>query len=132
MAIRAGRRRQITRREFVVLSGAGALLMARPALADRKKPKIGFLSWFPESMKDDLDRFREGMRQLGYTEAQDYVLDAHLTGGDPQLTRDVARRLVEERVDVIIAVATPAIHLVKAATQTIPIVMYTANALDTG
>src|SRR5690242_10900690 len=112
MDIRAGRRRQITRREFVVLAGAAAPLMVRPAWADRKKPTIGFVSWFPESMKDDLDRFREGMRQLGYTEAQDYVLEAHFTGGNPQSTRDVARKLVEEPVDVIIAVATPAIHLV--------------------
>jgi len=132
MDIRAGRSRQITRREFVILSGAAALALARPALADRNKPKIGFLSWFPESMKDDLDRFRDGMRQLGYTEAQDYLLDAHFTAGNQQLTRDVARKLVQEPVDVIIAVATPAIHLVKSATQTIPVVMYTANALDTG
>jgi putative ABC transport system substrate-binding protein len=48
------------------------------------------------------------------------------------MTRDMARKLVDEPVDVIVAVATPAIHLVKAATQTIPIVMYSANALATG
>jgi putative ABC transport system substrate-binding protein len=132
MDVREDRSHQTTRRKFVVLSGAAALALARPAFADRKKPMIGYLSWFPESMKVDLDRFRAGMRELGYAEPQDYVLDAHFTGGNPQLTRDVARKLVEGPADVIVAVATPAIHLVKAATQTIPIVMYTANALDTG
>src|SRR6516164_3815311 len=105
--------------------------MARPAFADRKKPKIGYLSWFSDSMKDDLDRFREGMEKIGYTEP-DYEIEAYFTGGNPQSTRDIARKLIEEPVDVIVAVATPAIHIVKAATQTIPIVMYSANVLATG
>src|SRR5689334_14148133 len=131
MDIRANRLFQMTRREFVVLSGA-TLAMTRPAFADQKKPKIGFLSWFPASMTDDLDRFREGMRELGYTEPQDYILGAHFTGGNPQLTREMARKLVEMPVDVIVAVATPAIHIAKEATQTIPIVMFSANALATG
>jgi putative ABC transport system substrate-binding protein len=123
--------RQTSRREFILLSGA-ALAMAQPAFADQKKPKIGYLSWFPQSMKNDLDRFREGMRELGYAEPADYALEAYFTGGNPQLTREVTQKLIEERADVIVAVATPAIHIVKAATQTIPIVMYTANALATG
>jgi putative ABC transport system substrate-binding protein len=131
MDARAGRRLQTTRRELVLLSGA-ALAMAGPAFAARKKPTIGFLSWFPQSMERDLDRFREGMRELGYSETQDYVVEAYFTGGNPQLTRDMARKLVEAAVDVIVAVATPAIHIAQAATQTIPIVMFTANALATG
>jgi putative ABC transport system substrate-binding protein len=131
MGVRVDRLYQTTRREFVLLAGA-TLAIARPAFADGKKPKIGFLSWFPKSMIDDLDRFHEGMRQLGYTEPQDYVLEAYFTGGNPQLTRDLARKLVEEAVDVIVAVATPAIHIAKEATQTIPIVMFSANALATG
>jgi putative ABC transport system substrate-binding protein len=130
MGVPSSRGHQSTRREFLLLSGA-ALAVARPALADQQKPKIGYLSWFPDTMKDDLDRFREGMKGVGYTEG-DYTLEAHFTGGNPQLTRDIARKLVEEPVDVFVVVATPAIHIVKAATQTIPIVMYTANALAIG
>lgn len=130
MSVQADRNHRSTRRQFLLLSGA-ALAMSRPAFADRQKPKIGYLSWFPESMKDDLDRFREGMAKVGYTE-RDYELEGHFTGGNPQLTRDIARKLAEEPVDVFVVVATPAIHIVKAATQTIPIVMYTANALATG
>ena len=131
MEVRAGRGHQSTRREFVLFSST-ALAMAGPAFAAGKKPKIGFLSWFPQSMESDLERFREGMRELGYTEPDDYVLEASFTGGNPQLTRNMARELVEEPVDIIVAVATPAIHIAKAATQTIPIVMYSANALATG
>src|ERR1700751_3238494 len=118
MGVQTDRSHRFTRRGFL-LSGT-ALAIARPAFADRRKPKIGYLSWFPESMKDDLDRFREGMEKAGFTEA-DYELEAYFTGGNPQLTRDIARKLVEEPVDVFVVVATPAIHIVKAATQTIPI-----------
>jgi putative ABC transport system substrate-binding protein len=106
--------------------------MARPAFAEQRKPKIGFLAWFAPTRQDDLEHFREGMREFGYTEPTDYVLEAYLTGGNSQLTRDMARKLVEEPVDVIVAVTTPAVHVAKAATQTIPIVMYSANALATG
>lgn len=119
------------RRAFVLLSAA-ALALAPPALAERKTPKIGFLSWFPPAMKGDLDRFREGMRQLGYVEGKDYEVEVYFTAGDPELTRSMAAKLVKEPVDIIVAVATPAIHIAKAATQTIPIVMYSANALATG
>src|SRR5690348_18486438 len=90
----AKNKHQTTRREFILLSGA-ALAIAQPAFADQKKPKIGYLSWFPQSMNDDLDRFREGMRELGYTEPTDYALEGYFTGGNPQLTRD---RSEERRV----------------------------------
>src|SRR5947199_10079604 len=99
----------LRRREFILLSGA-ALAMARPAFADRQKPKIGYLSWFPDSMKDDLERFREGMDRVGYSR-QDYLLESHFTGGNPQLTRDLARKLLDEPIDIIVVVATPAIHI---------------------
>lgn len=130
MGIQSSSSHRSTRREFLLLSGA-ALTIAKPAFAGRQKPKIGYLSWFPDSMKGDLDRFREGMQKFGYGES-DYEVEGHFTGGNPQLTRDIAGKLAQEPVDVFVVVATPAIHIVKAATQTIPIVMFTANALATG
>src|SRR4051812_12241979 len=130
MSVQNMRNSRYKRREFLVLVAA-ALAVGRPAFAQRAKPKIGFLSWFPESNKEDLDRFREGMEAVGYKEA-DYTIEAYFVGGDPQLAADVARKLIAQPVDVIVAVATPAIHVVKAATQNIPIVMYSANALATG
>lgn len=119
------------RRDLLLLSGA-ALASVSAARAAPKIAQIGFLDWFPPAMKGDLDRFREGMRELGYVEGKDYQVEAYFTGGDPQLTQAMAQKLVREPADVIVAVATPAIHIVKAATQTIPIVMYSANALATG
>ena len=122
------------RRAFVgaCLSGIAALPLPAAAFAAGAKVKIGFLSWFPPSMKVDLDRFREGMRKWAYVDGKDYEVEAYFTAGNAELTRQLAGKLVQEPVDLLIAIATPAIHIVKAATQTIPIVMYTANALATG
>ena len=119
------------RREFIVLLGS-VVGLASPAAADDKKVKIGFLSWFPPTMNVDLDHFRKGMQQLGYVDGKNYEVEAYFTGGNREMTQDVARKLVQEPVDVLLAVATPAIHIVNAATHTIPIVMLTANALATG
>lgn len=120
------------RRAFGALVLCGLTGLSRAALAAHRKAKIGYLSWFPDSMRVDLDRFREGMRQLGHVEGQTYEVEAYFTGADAALTRRMAQKLVAEPVDVIVVVATPAAHIVKAATQTIPIVLYCANALATG
>jgi putative ABC transport system substrate-binding protein len=119
------------RREFMLLLGAAAGFASPAATAD-KKQKIGFLSWFPPTMKVDLDHFREGMQQFGYVEGKNYEIEAHFSGGSREATRDIARKFVQEQVDIIVVVATPAIHIANEATHSIPIVMLTANALATG
>jgi putative ABC transport system substrate-binding protein len=119
------------RRDLLILLGCCACFAGR-ASAGEKNAKIGFLSWFPPNATADLDHFREGMKQLGYVEGQDYRIEPHLIGGDPAAAREAAAKMVAEPVDILVAVATPAIHIAKQATQTIPIVMFTANALATG
>ena len=94
-------KKETSRRQFLLLSGA-ALAMVRPAFADRAKPKIGYLSWFPDSMKDDLDHFREGMEKVGYREG-DYDLEFYFTGGNPQSARDAVRKLVDKPVGLLSA-----------------------------
>ncbi len=86
----------------------------------------------PADHEVEFDHFREGMQQLGYVDGKNYDVESYFTGGNREMTQDVARKLVQEPVDVLLAVATPAIHIVNAATHTIPIVMLTANALATG
>jgi putative ABC transport system substrate-binding protein len=121
----------IRRRE--ALAAFLALTFARPAwAANDKKVKIGFVSWFPPSMTADLDRFREGMRQADYVEGRDYDLEPAFTGGNRVQCQDIVRKYVQEPVDILVAIATPAIQICKEATHTIPIVMFTANALATG
>ncbi|HWD58114.1 MAG TPA: ABC transporter substrate-binding protein [Stellaceae bacterium] len=121
----------MNRRELIILFG-GAVCLSLPAAAEGKLAKIGFLSWFPPSLTADVDNFREGMRHFGYAEGRNYSLEALFAAGNPDIARKAAQKFVGEPVDVLVVVATPAIHIAKEATSAIPIVMYTANALATG
>ncbi|HEX3883413.1 MAG TPA: ABC transporter substrate-binding protein [Stellaceae bacterium] len=107
-----------------------ALFATRAVAAE--KVKIGFLSWFPPAMNVDLGHFREGMEQFGRVEGRDYTVESYFAGGDPALARTAAEKLVREPVDILVVEATPAVHIAKKATGTIPIVMETANAVATG
>jgi putative ABC transport system substrate-binding protein len=120
------------RRDLLAALLVSAFAGPASAAANNKKIQIGFLSWFGPSMKADVDRFREGMQQAGYAEGKDYDVEATFVAGNRALCQEVARRLVQKPVDILVAVATPAVQICKEATQTLPIVMVTANALATG
>jgi putative ABC transport system substrate-binding protein len=73
------------------------------------------------------------MRQLGYVEGKSYVIEAYFTDGNRELTQEVARKLVEEPVDILVVYSTVATQIAKEATRTIPIVAApVANPLATG
>jgi ABC-type uncharacterized transport system substrate-binding protein len=106
---------------------------AAPAFAADKAVKIGFLSWYSPARKVELDYFREGMQQLGYVEGKSYVIEAHFTDGNRELTQQVAEKFAEAPVDILVVQSTVAAHIAKEATQTIPIVVtFVANPLATG
>ena len=107
------------RREFIWLLGGAAALPAAAGAQQRKKLfRIGILDdgpiWRP---------FREGMRDLGYTEGQTIAYEHPAAGGDPARLADAAGELARLPVDVIVAYGTPPSRAAKAATSTIPIVM---------
>jgi ABC-type uncharacterized transport system substrate-binding protein len=104
-----------------------------PAFAADKPAKIGFLSWYSSAQKVEADNFRAGMRQLGYVEGKSYVIEAHFTDGNRELTQQIARKLVEEPVDILVVQSTVAAHIAKDTTRTIPIVVASsADPLATG
>jgi putative ABC transport system substrate-binding protein len=84
---------------------------------------IGFLS--PRSVSDAnfIDDFRLGMQDLGYIEGKDFVIEARYGNGEYRRLPSLAQELVQLNVDVIVAVASPAIRAAQQATATIPIVI---------
>jgi ABC-type uncharacterized transport system substrate-binding protein len=84
---------------------------------------IGFVlvAFSPE--RKELQAFRRGLSDAGYSEGRDMVIDWQLAGGDyakvPQLVAD----LVQRKVDVLVVESTLAARAAKQATSTIPIVM---------
>jgi len=90
-----------------------------------KVPRIGYLSVRgPEREKRRLAAFHQGLRELGYIEGQNLVIEYRYAEGKAERYPDLAAELVRLKVDVI--VTSPSPNLIRAAqrtTRTIPIVM---------
>ncbi|MET0203496.1 MAG: ABC transporter substrate-binding protein [Casimicrobiaceae bacterium] len=73
------------------------------------------------------EAFRKGMRELGYVEGSNLVIEWRYADGKFERLPDLAAELVRLKVDVIVAVASGAIGAAQKATSTIPIVMTTTG-----
>ena len=101
--------------------------------ATEKVAKIGFLSFWPASMSAHLDHLRSGLQELGYADGGNIEIEAYFTGGDFGRTREIARMMVEQRVDVIVTQTGNATRIAKELTQMIPIVMApSVNPVEAG
>jgi putative ABC transport system substrate-binding protein len=109
------------RRAFI--SGMTVSFLAAP-LAAAAQPagkvfRVGYLS----TAGSVFEPFRQGLRELGYVEGQNLMLEARLAHGRLDRLAALADELVGTRPDVIAAVSSPAIRATRQATTTIPIVM---------
>jgi len=114
------------RRAFLALL-AGGLLAAPLAEAQStgKIARIGYLATAQASEPVD-KAFRQGLRDLGYVEGRNMVIEYRSAHGKAERLPDLAAELVALKVDVVVAVTNPAIAAAKQATATIPIVMVVA------
>jgi putative ABC transport system substrate-binding protein len=110
------------RREVIV--GAGVLAFAPVARAADNPRRIAILEALPQTENAaNLKAFREGLTALGYREGKSYVLDYHAADGFTERFPKLAASIVTSNPDVIVTRGTPAAEAVKAATDTIPVVM---------
>jgi putative tryptophan/tyrosine transport system substrate-binding protein len=110
-------------RRRVFLLGCAASALPGRARAQPALRKIGYISWFSPAVAAQVEQFRTGMRDLGYVEGRDFAVEAHFTDGDRTRTREVARKLVRDKADVLVVVATPAIAIAREEAGPVPIVM---------
>jgi ABC-type uncharacterized transport system substrate-binding protein len=103
-----------------------AVPLAAAAPPPSKVYRIGFLSTDPPPA-DWWDAFLDGLRERGYSEGRNLVFERRFSEGNAERFTELAAELVRLRVDCIIVPTTPAALAAKNATQTIPIVMTTAN-----
>jgi putative ABC transport system substrate-binding protein len=106
-------------------------LVAAPLAAEGQPPatvpRIGML--FPGAAPSPgqpdllLEAFRQGLRELGYVEGQNVVIEYRWAEGREARFSEFATDLVRRHVAVIVTMGTPAVRAAKAATSTIPIVM---------
>lgn len=124
------------RREFTALLGAVA---AWPSVARGQLPaksgRIGFLGATnpSSSVESRIERFRAGLRDLGYREGQNLFIDFRWADGNYARLLELAVELVRLKVDVIVTYGTPGTVAAKKATTTLPIVMLVSgDAVATG
>jgi putative ABC transport system substrate-binding protein len=102
------------------------LALAEPpagAQQSQKAPRIGFLGGANPRGAPILQSFRQGLRELGYVEGQNIILEPRYFPGDIAQYKDLAVDLVQHQVDVIVAENIEATRTAMMATKTIPIVM---------
>ncbi len=101
--------------------GAPLRLLAQPS---GTVYRIGFLGGgLPSTSKSLVEGFREGMRDLGYVEGRNYILDFRWGEGRNDRLAELAAELVRANVNVIVTAGEPAIRAAKQASTTVPIVM---------
>ena len=112
------------RRDFIrLLGGAAAWPLAARAQQAGKLPRIGGLVLTSTDAQSLGTELREGLRELGYAEGQNFALELRSAEGNADRLPDLAAELVRLPVDVIVATFTPCALAAKRATTKIPIVM---------
>ncbi|HEY7318825.1 MAG TPA: ABC transporter substrate-binding protein [Candidatus Binatia bacterium] len=124
------------KRKITVLT-LSALLFALCVSVWAEQPKriarIGWLTIGSRSMiPERYEAFRQGLRELGYIEGRNIVIERANAGGNIDRLADAAAELVRLNVDVIVTTGSTAVFAAKQATSTIPIVMTTGDPLATG
>jgi putative ABC transport system substrate-binding protein len=116
------------RRAFVGMVGGGLLAapLAVGAQQAAKGARIGYLSPNLAASPHLPEAFRQGLRDLGYVEGRNVVIEYRSAEGKPERLPALAADLVALKVDVIVAPGTPQALAARQATRTLPIVFATA------
>jgi len=96
-------------------------------LADAQQPTVPRVGWLaggsPPAFQHLIEAFRQGMRERGYIDGQNFVLEIRAAEGRFERLPGLAADLVSSKVAVILVGATGPLRAAKDATNTIPIVM---------
>ena len=113
------------RRAFITVLAGGTIAAPLVVMAQLPKtPRIGLLSVGSATTADD---FRQGLRELGYVEGQNILIEYRWAQGRLDRLPELANDLVRLKVDVIVSAGVAATRAAKQATSTIPIVMSAAT-----
>jgi len=112
------------------MGGVAGGLLAAPLAARAQQAgkvyRIGILEAIPVAQNAaNLDALRKGLRDLGYVEGRNLIIEYRSADGRAERFSDLASELVRLKVDLLVTRGTPAAKAAKNATGTIPVVMAT-------
>src|SRR5262252_6748467 len=113
------RRRDFIKAVFASATGWPLFAWAQKA----RKPVIGLRgSTSADAYASRVASVRKGLSEMGFVEGQNVTIEYRWADGRYEQLPDMAADLVRSKVDVILAITTPAAVAAKAATTTLPIV----------
>jgi putative tryptophan/tyrosine transport system substrate-binding protein len=108
-----------------------ALCSSADAQQSSKIPRVGFLlqraSPTPTTSDPFADAFRQGLRDLGYIEGKNILVEYRYQEGKPDRRDSLVAELIQLKPDVLVLGSLPAIRAAQQASKTIPIVMVTTQ-----
>jgi putative tryptophan/tyrosine transport system substrate-binding protein len=126
------------RREFIALLGGITALAFRSLTTWAQPPvktwRVGFIVGGEASPTENpYSGFVRGMRELGYAEGKDFVIEWRSAQGHYEQFPVAARELIGQNVDVIVVATSAAVRPIQQLTRTVPIVMaYSTDPVGTG
>jgi putative ABC transport system substrate-binding protein len=119
----------IRRREFVFILGGAAAAWPLSLRAQQRNPtqRVGVLLFETPDTDPNLGAFLRGLRDLGYIESQNIVIEYRYAEGKPDRLRSLAGELVAIKPDLIFALGGDVAPSARVATSTIPIVVAVSN-----
>jgi putative tryptophan/tyrosine transport system substrate-binding protein len=127
--------RSMNEKIFALALGAllFALCLSAEAQQQRKIARIGYLSaGDPVSRRDRIEALRQGLRELGYIEGKNIIIEYRYAQGRSDRLPELARELVHLKVDIIFAGGAPATEAAKNATSMLPIVTSSDDPVGRG
>ena len=124
------------RREFTPLLCSAAT--AWPFAASAQQPaKVWRIGWIwpggrATGNSTEVAGFRQGLKELGYIEGQNIIVEYRFGEGQRDRTRDFVAELVRLQPDVLVALGDITVRTVKSATTTIPVVSMTGDPVGGG
>ena len=119
----------------MIALGASALAAPFASFAQQPKkvPRIGYLTGDSQSADAPRrDGFRQGLRELGYTEGQNIFVEYRAAEGKSDRLPELAAELASLKVDVVFAFTIGAVEAVKKAMPAMPVVSVTPDPVGAG
>jgi putative ABC transport system substrate-binding protein len=117
-----------------ILQAFGACVLIAPLAAIAQSNKVYRVGWIslgqPDAPSPFLDAFRQGLKERGYVEGGNLVIDARLAGGSREWADQMVQALVQSKVDVIVTQGGAAWSAYRHAGTTPVVIGYSGDPVE--